>query len=74
MITAVRREHDLRMAFTRLVAGPMDYHLGGFAPPPRSAFVALGGTMVLERGAISSPVCLADNPNPMLAGLSHPLS
>ena len=26
------------MAFTRLIAGPMDYHLGGFRAVPRAQF------------------------------------
>lgn len=62
-------EHDLRMAFTRLVAGPMDYHLGGFRAVPRSAFVARSvAPMVLgTRGhQLAKYVCF-DNPNPMLA-------
>ncbi len=31
-------EHNLMMAFTRLIAGPMDYHLGGFRAVPRAQF------------------------------------
>jgi alpha-glucosidase len=62
-------EHDLRMAFTRLVAGPMDYHLGGFRAVPRSAFVAraVAPTVLGTRGhQLAMYVCF-DNPNPMLA-------
>jgi len=31
-------EHDLDIAFTRLLAGPADYHLGGFRAVPPAAF------------------------------------
>ena len=31
-------EHSLVAAFTRLLAGPMDYHLGGFRAVPRDQF------------------------------------
>ncbi|MGF7078718.1 alpha-glucosidase [Mucilaginibacter sp. UYCu711] len=31
-------EHDLDLAFTRLLAGPTDYHLGGFRAVPPSEF------------------------------------
>lgn len=31
-------EHDLDIAFTRLLAGPTDYHLGGFRAVPPSQF------------------------------------
>lgn len=62
-------EHDLKMAFTRLVAGPMDYHLGGFRAVPRSEFkprhVAphVLGTRCHQ---LAMYVCF-DNPSPMLA-------
>jgi alpha-glucosidase len=62
-------EHDLMMAFTRLVAGPMDYHLGGFHAVPRADFkprhVAphVLGTRCHQ---LAMYVCF-DNPNPMLA-------
>ena len=31
-------DHDISMPFTRLLAGPTDYHLGGFRAVPRSEF------------------------------------
>ena len=62
-------EHDLMMAFTRLIAGPMDYHLGGFRAVPRAHFkprhVApyVLGTRCHQ---LAMYVCY-DNPNPMIA-------
>ncbi len=62
-------EHDLMMAFTRLVAGPMDYHLGGFRAVTRAAFQPRNiapnvlGTRCHQLGLY---VCY-DNPNPMVA-------
>lgn len=37
--TLVSPEADLNIAFTRLLAGPTDYHLGGFRALPQSKFV-----------------------------------
>jgi alpha-glucosidase len=31
-------DHDINVAFTRLLAGPTDYHLGGFRAVPKSKF------------------------------------
>jgi len=31
-------EHNLTVPFTRMVAGPMDYHLGGFRSVNRDRF------------------------------------
>jgi alpha-glucosidase len=62
-------EHNLLMAYTRLVAGPMDYHLGGFRAVPRSEFQPRNiapnvlGTRCHQLGLY---VCY-DNPNPMVA-------
>ena len=62
-------EHDLMMAFTRLVAGPMDYHLGGFRAVTRAQFQPHNiapnvlGTRCHQLGLY---VCY-DNPNPMVA-------
>jgi alpha-glucosidase len=62
-------EHTLRLAFTRLVAGPMDYHLGGFRAVTRDAFepsrVAprVLGTRCQH---LAMYVCF-DNPTPMVA-------
>ena len=61
--------HDLMMAFTRLIAGPMDYHLGGFRAVPRAEFkprhVApnILGTRCHQ---LAMYVCF-DNPAPMVA-------
>ena len=35
---AMTPEHDINVAFTRLIAGPTDYHLGGFRAVPKSKF------------------------------------
>jgi alpha-glucosidase len=62
-------EHDLMMAFTRLVAGPMDYHLGGFRAVPRPDFKPhhVAPNVLGTRGhQLAMYVCF-DNPNPMLA-------
>lgn len=62
-------QHNLMMAFTRLVAGPMDYHLGGFRAVTRSGFQPHNiapnvlGTRCHQLGLY---VCY-DNPNPMVA-------
>jgi alpha-glucosidase len=62
-------EHNLMMAFTRLIAGPMDYHLGGFRAVTRAAFQPQNiapnvlGTRCHQLGLY---VCY-DNPNPMVA-------
>lgn len=62
-------EHNLRMAFTRLIAGPMDYHLGGFRslPPdqfkPRQIAPLVLGTRC---HMLAMYVCF-DNPAPMIA-------
>ena len=34
----VNADHDISMPFTRVLAGPTDYHLGGFRALPRTAF------------------------------------
>ncbi len=62
-------EHSLLLAFTRLVAGPMDYHLGGFRAMPRSEFKPefVAPTVLGTRcHQLAMYVCF-DNPNPMLA-------
>jgi alpha-glucosidase len=61
--------HDVDMAFTRLIAGPMDYHLGGFRSLPTSRFRArMIAPFVLGTRChmLSMYVCF-DNPNPMVA-------
>jgi len=62
-------EHNLMMAFTRLIAGPMDYHLGGFRSltrpefKPRNIAPNVLGTRCHH---LAMYVCY-DNPNPMVA-------
>lgn len=62
-------DHTLNMAFTRLIAGPMDYHLGGFRAVTRAQFQPHNiapnvlGTRCHMLGLY---VCL-DNPTPMVA-------
>jgi alpha-glucosidase len=62
-------QHDLMMAYTRLIAGPMDYHLGGFRAVTRGHFEPHNiapnvlGTRCHQLGLY---VCY-DNPNPMVA-------
>ncbi len=62
-------EHDLTMAFTRLLAGPMDYHLGGFRAVPRTQFKPrnLAPNVLGTRGHMLALYVCFDNPNPMLA-------
>lgn len=36
--TTVNANHDISIPFTRMLAGPTDYHLGGFRALPRSEF------------------------------------
>jgi len=62
-------EHDLMMAFTRLIAGPMDYHLGGFRAVKRSEFKphSVGPNVLGTRcHQLAMYVCW-DNPTPMVA-------
>jgi alpha-glucosidase len=62
-------EHDLMMAFTRLIAGPMDYHLGGFRAVPRAEFKPrnIAPTVLGTRGHMLAMYVCFDNPNPMVA-------
>jgi alpha-glucosidase len=62
-------EHNLLMAFTRLLAGPMDYHLGGFRAVTRQEFKPcfLAPNVLGTRcHHLAMYVCF-DNPNPMIA-------
>ena len=62
-------EHTLNLLFTRMVAGPMDYHAGGFRAVTRADFKPIYiAPNVLGTGVIiwRSYVCF-DNPNPMVA-------
>jgi alpha-glucosidase len=62
-------EHGVMMAFTRLIAGPMDYHLGGFRAvrredfKPRHVAPNVLGTRCHQ---LAMYVCF-DNPTPMVA-------
>ncbi len=62
-------QHDLEMAYTRLIAGPMDYHLGGFRAvrpnefKPRNIAPNVLGTRC---HMLALYVCF-DNPAPMVA-------
>ena len=62
-------EHDLMMAFTRLIAGPMDYHLGGFRAVSRADFKphhVAPNVLGTRCHQLAMYVCF-DNPNPMIA-------
>ena len=65
-------EHDLMMAFTRLIAGPMDYHLGGFRAVPRARFAPrnIAPNVLGTRGHMLAMYVCFDNPTPMVA--DHP--
>ncbi len=62
-------EHDLLMAFTRLIAGPMDYHLGGFRAVPRAQFKPhnIAPNVLGTRGHMLGMYVCFDNPTPMVA-------
>lgn len=62
-------EHTLNLLFTRMVAGPMDYHSGGFRAVTRAEFAPhyLGPNVLGTRAHhLATYVCF-DNPNPMVA-------
>jgi alpha-glucosidase len=62
-------EHDVKLAFTRLIAGPMDYHLGGFRAVPRAQFKPHNiapNVLGTRCHQLAMYVCF-DNPNPMVA-------
>jgi alpha-glucosidase len=62
-------EHDLMMAFTRLIAGPMDYHLGGFRAVTRAEFQPhnIAPNVLGTRCHQMALYVCYDNPNPMVA-------
>jgi alpha-glucosidase len=62
-------EHNLMMAFTRLIAGPMDYHLGGFRAVPRARFKPrnVAPNVLGTRGHMLAMYVCFDNPAPMVA-------
>lgn len=62
-------EHTLNLLFTRMVAGPMDYHAGGFRAVKRGDFAikyVAPNVLGTRCHQMASYVCF-DNPNPMLA-------
>jgi alpha-glucosidase len=61
-------EHNLLMAFTRLLAGPMDYHLGGFRAVTRAEFKPhpIAPNVLGTRGHHLAMYVCFDNPNPMV--------
>jgi alpha-glucosidase len=62
-------EHNLMMAFTRLIAGPMDYHLGGFRAVPRAQFKPrnIAPNVLGTRCHMLAMYVCFDNPTPMVA-------
>jgi alpha-glucosidase len=62
-------EHNVLMAFTRLLAGPMDYHLGGFRAVTRQEFKPqfIAPNVLGTRGHHLAMYVCFDNPNPMIA-------
>ncbi len=62
-------EHNLNLAFTRLLAGPMDYHLGGFRAVTRAEFQPhnIAPNVLGTRGHHLAMYVCFDNPNPMVA-------
>ena len=62
-------EHNLLLAYTRLIAGRMDYHLGGFRSVPASAFKPRNvapNVLGTRCHMLAMYVCF-DNPAPMVA-------
>lgn len=61
--------HDVNMAFTRLIAGPMDYHLGGFRAVTRDRFQPrqVAPNVLGTRGHMLAMYVCFDNPTPMVA-------
>lgn len=61
--------HNLNMAFTRLLAGPMDYHLGGFRAVTREQFEPrhVAPVVLGTRGHMLAMYVCFDNPSPMVA-------
>ena len=62
-------EHDLTVPFTRMVAGPMDYHLGGFRASRRDMFHHRSVQPVIygTRCLMLAMYVVYDNPMPMIA-------
>ena len=65
----INPEHTLNLLFTRMLAGPMDYHSGGFRSVKSEKFAPhfVGPNVMGSRcNMLASYVCF-DNPNPMIA-------
>ncbi len=65
----VTPSHTLNLLFTRMVAGPMDYHSGGFRAVRKEDFKIQFVAPLVEGTRsfmLASYVCF-DNPNPMIA-------
>ncbi|MFB3905835.1 MAG: glycoside hydrolase family 97 protein [Acidobacteriota bacterium] len=62
-------EHNLLMPFTRMLAGPMDYHLGGFRAVKREQFKAswIAPQVMGSRGHHLALYVCYDNPQPMVS-------
>lgn len=62
-------EHNLKLAFTRLVAGPMDYHLGGFRSVLPAQFESrnVAPNVLGTRAHMLAMYVCFDNPTPMVA-------
>jgi alpha-glucosidase len=62
-------EHTLLLTFTRLLAGPMDYHQGGFRAVSRSAFkpIYIAPNVLGTRAHHLAMYVCFDNPQPMVA-------
>lgn len=62
-------DHNLMMAFTRLIAGPMDYHLGGFRAVTLAEFKPrmIAPNVLGTRGHHLAMYVCFDNPIPMVA-------
>ncbi|MEI8282256.1 MAG: glycoside hydrolase family 97 protein, partial [Armatimonadota bacterium] len=70
--TRVTPEHTMNLVFTRMLAGPMDYHAGGFRavnPEHFQAHFVAPNVLGSRCNMLASYVCF-DNPNPMVA--DHP--
>lgn len=62
-------DHNVTVPFTRMLAGPMDYHLGGFRAVPRGEFVArnVAPNVLGTRAHHLAMYVVYENPVPMVA-------
>lgn len=65
----VTPDHNVNVAYTRALAGPLDYHLGGFRSVPRSEFQPRNKAPVVlgTRCHHSALFVVYENPLPMVA-------